>query len=98
MLDVALIAAVKRSPAYRAIRAHVTQVCPSDTWYEDELAFVVFDLQSSADAATQRAPWIPQVVFVLAATSGTLLAARVVEPGKTGEEAQINDLLKQAEP
>ncbi len=75
----ALIAAAKRSPAYRAIRPRVADPCPSDGWYEGGCAFVVFDLTSLGEGAHGERWWSPQAVFALARDTGDVLAARVVE-------------------
>jgi hypothetical protein len=93
-LDVALIAVVKRSPQYRMVRERIADACPSDGWCENGLAFVVFDLHPVHRLPSTSEAWQPQVVFVLAANSGVLLAARLVEPGDTGQEMFAHDLLR----
>ncbi len=94
-LDVALIAVVKRSPQYRMIRARIADACPSDGWCENGLAFVVFDLRPMHRLPAGTKAWQPQVVFVLAANSGALLAARLVDLDDTGQEMFMHDLLRQ---
>lgn len=88
-----LIALAKRSPAYRAIRPRVVNPCPSDGWSEDGLAYVVFDLQPWPEEPLDGECWAPQVVFVVAEASGDLLAARMVEPDGSTQEARVCDLL-----
>lgn len=92
VIDIALIAAVKRSPQYRAVRARVAKVCPSDTWEDDRVAFVVFDLETRADSALGTDEGPAKAVFALAIDSGALLAARVVEG--VGQGATVANLLE----
>lgn len=92
-MDIALIAIVKRSEPYRAIRSRITSAAPSDSWYDEGLAFVVFDLQPARPLPAGSEVEGPLVVFVLAAASGALLAARVVERGDSGTEPTVTDLL-----
>jgi hypothetical protein len=89
-VDVRLVINAKRSPEYRQVRNRVTHFCPSDSWYEDELAFVVFDLTTGADDPTATAK-PGKVVFVLAADSGALLVGRVVEG--IGDEIRVTEIV-----
>jgi len=84
-VDIRLIAIVKRLPPYRAIRKCVANPCPSDSWHEEGLAFIVFDLLPLQIIPDSANTYMPQVVFVLDANSGTLLVTRVVEPGDVYE-------------
>jgi len=77
---------------YRTIRSRAVRPYPSDSWYEGELAFVVFDLFSLGAVANGGNDEYSQAVFVLDADSGQLLAARLVEAENYGEPA-IYDLL-----
>lgn len=63
-------AMAKRSPAYRMIRSRVTDPCPSDTWSENGVALVVFDLRPADEFARPGGTIIPQAVFALSAASG----------------------------
>jgi hypothetical protein len=76
-VDITFIALAKRSAAYRAIRQRIASPCPSDSWYDNGLALVIFDLHRLPDAPPTQ--MMPQVVFVSAAASATLLAVRIVE-------------------
>lgn len=78
-VDIALIAAVKRSPWYRAIRSRIIHPYPSDAWYEDHVAFVVFDLSVRPKTAQEEMVWRPQVLYAVDAVSRAVLAARIVE-------------------
>lgn len=91
-MDIALIAHAKRSVAYRAIRSRIADPTPADSWYDEHLAFVVFDLDHTPPPPPAAPDWGPQVIFVLAAETGVLLAARVVEPGAHPDEPRITDL------
>ena len=76
MVDVALIAAAKRSPAYRLIRPRMANTCPSDGWYEEGCAFVVFDLTLSSEGANDGRRWVAHVVFAVARHGGCAGRAR----------------------
>lgn len=93
MVDVALIAAAKRSPAYRLIRPRVADPCPSDGWYEGDRAFVVFDLAPRGETAHDKPLWMPQVVFVLGRARGDVLAVRVAEEDVLGHDPSGHSLL-----
>lgn len=91
----ALLAGAKRSPAYRALRPRVMHPYPSDSWYDDGCAFIVFDLHPTPDGRQPDAGRTARALFVLAAASGELLAARVVEVGGAGEVARVDDLVRE---
>lgn len=94
-VDPGLLAVAKRSPAYRAIRPRIATLYPSDSWYEDELAFVVFVLQPVHQLPTGGIAGRAQAIFVLSPVSRELLAARLVEASATDGEALVRDLLHQ---
>lgn len=84
-VDLRLLVAAKRSGAYRRIRSRLVQVCPSDSWYEDELAFIAFDLNSAVDDLTPNATMNPQAVFVVSAeTQQRVLGATIVASASDG--------------
>jgi hypothetical protein len=84
---------VKRSQAYRSIRRRVRKPYPSDSWYEEGLAFVTFDLHPETATTVGENGGGPHAVFVLAATPGELLAARLVHLAGAGGKARVQDLL-----
>ena len=92
----ALLAIVKRSLPYRTIRSRVALACPSDSWSEAGLAFLVFDLSPAADPVYNSEVDMSYTVFVLAAESGDLLAARVITRSGGAEDVPASDLLVQA--
>lgn len=83
---------VKRSPHYRKIRPRVVRACPSDTWSENRLSFVVFDLNPVGHQPDEQGKVVPQVLFALSTASGEIIAARVVEPNGEGVMT-ANDLV-----
>lgn len=87
------MAQVKRSEAYRAIRAEVSDPIPQDSWLDDTIAFVVFGLRAKQETSDALA--IGQAVFALDTTSGTLLAARRIEPQNGAAEPRVENLLVQ---
>jgi len=92
----ALLARAKRSLPYWTIRSRVALTCPSDSWYDAVLAFLVFDLSPAADPVYDGEVEMSYAVFVLAAESGGLLAARVITRSGGAEGVQASDLLAQA--
>jgi hypothetical protein len=91
-VDIALIAVVKHSPQYRAIRAQVADPCPVDSWYEDGLAFIVFALHPPESSSTETNIAVYQAGFVLLHETGTLLDAHVValqDDGTVNEHKMI---------
>ncbi len=89
----AFVALAKRSLPYRIIRERVVTASPSDSWYEDGLAFVVFALTPVAGAPSARELELSQAVFVLTRARGDLLAVRVIASSAVTEEVQVTDLL-----
>lgn len=77
-VNIALIAAVKRTQQYRAMRSRMAKPYATDSWYEGQLAFIVFDLHHNDDIVPDTA-CVPQAAFVLDQSSGALLAIHVVE-------------------
>ncbi len=75
------------------IRERVVTASPSDSWYEDGLAFVVFALTPVAGAPSARELELSQAVFVLTRARGDLLAVRVIASSAVTEEVQVTDLL-----
>lgn len=89
-MNIIALAIIKRSAQYRGIRSRVAKACPSDSWYEGEMAFVVFDLEPAAHEVLCPTLGAAQAVFALRISSGDLLAARIIEG--TGEETRLVDL------
>jgi hypothetical protein len=57
------------------------------------LAFVTFDLHPGGEAPSGEGMRGPQAIFVLAASSRELLAARIVQSANAGGSPQVRDLL-----
>lgn len=93
-MNIALIAFVKRSAAYRAIHSRIVVPFPSDAWYEEGVAYIVFDLISTHRQPSDVDMPIPQVIFALASSSGEILAARIVDQNLTDGTVMIQDLLE----
>jgi len=62
-----------------------------DSWQEDGLHFFVFQLRPAEDAETGPAD-APVAVFTLHPEFTTPVAAVIVTPSASGEEAEIRDL------
>lgn len=89
----ALLAAVKRSEPYRRVRRRVTRACPTDSWYEEETAFVTFELRPPSGSGTRyEGELAAHAIFAVAARSGVVLAARVLEPSGRGQ-LDVRDIM-----
>lgn len=85
-IDTALLVAVKRSEVYRALRSRVADPRPQDAWIDAGRAFVVFTLHPVVGGKADSTASSPaQVLFVLGALMGTLLATRLVELDASGK-------------
>ena len=77
-VDIVLLATIKRSPQYRAIRERIINPYPGDGWYEEELAFIIFDLHP-LDGQEKVVDSTPQVAFILKVSTRHILIVHVVE-------------------
>ncbi len=64
-------------------------VCPVDVWVEGDHGFVQFDLDQDRRAGG-RPGWL---VFGVRLADGSLVAAKVMDPGPGEMELTISDLL-----
>jgi len=92
-IDIALIAATKRSSAYRMIRPRIAVPYPCDGWYEEACACIVFDLRPDDEPSPLHERWIAPAIFVVDRASGRVLAARVVEMAAGNARPVVRDLL-----
>jgi hypothetical protein len=95
--DTKLLAPLKRSGEYRAIRPRVTDMLPLDHWQEEGLHFFVFTLRPEDGAgavAAVLAAEPPVAVFAMHPEEPEPVSAVVVTPSATGKEAQVLDLRK----
>ncbi len=94
-VEVGLLATVKKSFAYRAVRSQVARACPSDSWCEEGLAILVFDLVRSEQDRAADAMRSLQAVFAVVTASKELVAAKVLEFTSCGEVVLVHDLLSE---
>lgn len=89
--DAALLMQLGQSPEYEAIRDRIISPWPLDSWQEDGFHYFVLELQPIGDPESSgQEP--PTAVFTLHPESEELIAAVVVSPSATNEQAEIVDL------
>jgi hypothetical protein len=89
--DASLLAPLKKSPEYRAIRPRVASPRAVDSWQDQGVHFFVFQLESLEGlAAVPGDP--PVVVFAMHPEEPGPVSAVVVTPKPGGEEAEVVDL------
>jgi hypothetical protein len=69
----------------------VSNPVPSDSWYENSLAYIVFDLHPDASSAVAGATRT-HALFVLSLI-GQILAARIIEQSEEADGTNLLDLL-----
>jgi hypothetical protein len=89
--DAALLAPLKKSPEYRAIRPRVASPRAIDSWQEDGLHFFVFQLRAANGVESSLAD-PPVAVFCMHPQAATPISVVVVTPSPSGEEAEIMNL------
>jgi hypothetical protein len=82
---------VKRSRSYRIVRELVAKACPSDSWTQDGITFVVFELSHHGDSSVAREDASSVAVFAVSSASQELVAARVVDT--LGDNCSVTDLM-----
>jgi len=89
--DASLLAPLKKSPEYRAIRPRVASPRAVDSWQDEGVHFFVFQLNPvEGAAAVPDDP--PVVVFAMHPEEPAPVSAVVVTPKPGGEEAEVVDL------
>jgi hypothetical protein len=89
--DASLLAPLKKSPEYRAIRPRVASPKAVDSWQEEGIHFFVFQLSPVEGAAA--VPDDPSVVvFAMHPEEPAPVSAVVVTPRPGGQEAEVADL------
>lgn len=89
--DASLLAPLKKSPEYRAIRPRVASPRAVDSWQDQGVHFFVFQLNPLEGAAsTLNDP--PVIVFAMHPEELGPVSAVVVTPKPGGEEAEVVDL------
>ncbi|HEX6508016.1 MAG TPA: hypothetical protein VF221_10320 [Chloroflexota bacterium] len=88
--DMELLAPLRRSQEYGAIRHRLTDVQPIDSWLEDDLHFFVFGLLAS-DGADMNGDG-PTAVIAMHPESTEPVSAIVVTPDPASHQAEIADL------
>jgi hypothetical protein len=53
-------------------------VCPTDSWYDGDVAYVVFDLRCPLNDPQVPHACVSQVVFAVSAIDGVVLTVRAV--------------------
>src|SRR5215207_1354497 len=86
--DYGLLVPLKRSREYRAVRARVSDLRPTDAWQQDGLHFFVFALRGDeGDATNQTEP--PVAVFAMRPDTQDPVSAVVVRPRPDGQEPEV---------
>jgi hypothetical protein len=89
--DASLLAPLKKSPEYRAIRPRVANPRAVDSWQDEAVHFFVFQL-NPAEGAASVPDDPPVVVFAMHPLEPGPVSAVVVTPKPGGEEAEVVDL------
>lgn len=93
--DFKLLAPLKRSAEYRAIRPRVSEIKPLDAWQLDALHYFVFALKRPADAPADAGD--PVALFIMG-TDPAPISALVIAPKPDGAQADVQDLRKPGAP
>jgi hypothetical protein len=89
--DAGLLMRLGHSPEYNTIRDRITGPWPLDSWQEDGFHYFVLELQPAGDPGSAgQEP--PTAVFTMHPESDQPIAAVVVTPSATSEQAEIIDL------
>jgi hypothetical protein len=89
--DASLLAPLKKSPEYRAIRPRVASPRAVDSWQDEGVHFFVFQLNPvECAAAVLDNPAV--VVFAMHPERPAPVSAVVVTPPPGGQEAEVVDL------
>src|SRR5262249_14969832 len=89
--DAWLLAPLKKSPEYRAIRPRVASPRAVDSWPDEGVHFFVFRL-NPVEGAAAAPDDPPVVVFAMHPEELAPVSAVVVTPKPGGEEAEVVDL------
>ncbi|HJZ49524.1 MAG TPA: hypothetical protein VKE41_20240 [Roseiflexaceae bacterium] len=89
--DAWLLAPLKKSPEYRALRPRVASPRAVDSWQDQGVHFFVFQL-NPVDGAAAVPDDPPVVVFAMHPEEPAPVSAVVVTPRPGGEEAEVVDL------
>ena len=89
--DASLLAPLKKSPEYRAIRPRVASPRAVDSWQDEGVHFFVFQLNPVQGAAAMLDN-PPVVVFAMHPEEPAPVSAVVVTPQPGGEDAEVIDL------
>lgn len=92
--DYKLLAPLKRSAEYGALRPRVANLRPIDAWLEDELHFFVFQLSPTEGQADGETPSgdAPVAVFAMHPASPEPVSAVIVTPVDNNQQAEITDI------
>jgi len=93
--DFKLLAPLKHSAEYRAIRRRVAELKPLDAWQLDGLHYFVFALKRPEDAPADAAD--PVALFIMGAEPSPV-SALVITPRPEGEQADVQDLRNPGKP
>lgn len=88
------MARIKKSAEYRALYrrfAGSRPIQPSESWVEDQLCYVVFDLLPSDPEALVA----PLALFVVDRPTQHILLVRVVTPSSDASTAEVIDLYRE---
>src|SRR5438093_13286178 len=88
--DPALLLPLKRSSEYRAIRRRVASPRPVDSWFDHELNFFVFQLQTVNGSGTNPAE-PPVAVFTMHPEAPEPISAGVITPRRGRQQAEVID-------
>jgi hypothetical protein len=89
--DASLLAPLKKSPEYRAIRPRVVSPRAVDSWQDEGVHFFVF-LLNPVEGAAAVSDDPPVVVFAMHPEQPAPVSAVVVTPRPGGDEAEVLDL------
>ena len=87
--DFGLLAPLKRSPEYAAIRRRVADPKPVDAWQMDMLHYFLFPLPAVKEPANGEAPY---ALFTMRWEDNGPVSALVITPHADGKQAEVVDL------
>lgn len=87
--DFGLLGPLKRSPEYASIRKRVADPKPLDAWQMDCEHYFVFELRPATEATATETPF---ALFTMRWEDDGPVAALVITPDASGEQAEVVDL------